>query len=175
MHRPARPGSTRPRLGLVAVAVLVVLALVAASGGSAGAKGAKRVAKEVESAALGKTVLANLRGRTLYSLSAEKRGRFICTDRACLADWHPLLVRAGVKPTGPVRLGTVKRPEGRTQVTFKGRPLYTFAADSKPGEANGEGFRDVGTWHAATLARIAAPPTEPPPAPESPYPYRAGR
>ena len=67
-------------------------------------------------------------------------------------------------------LGTIKRPEGKTQVTFKGLPLYTFAADTKPGEAKGEGIKDVGTWHAATLARRQTPPAEPQPA-EPPYPY----
>ena len=35
-------------------------------------------------------------------------------------------------------------------MTFEGRPLYTFDGDSKKGDANGEGFKDVGTWHAAT-------------------------
>ena len=168
MRQPTRFGSPRLRLGL---AVLLTLAAVlAAAGGSAAAKGTKVVAKEVESASLGKTVLANLRGHTLYSLSAEKNGRFICTG-ACLNAWRPLFVPANTKPTGPVKLGTIERPEGKAQVTFKGLPLYTFAADSKPGEDNGEGIKDVGTWHAATLAKQAAPPVEPHPAPEPPYPY----
>src|SRR5262249_44014443 len=124
------------------------------------------------------------------SLSAERNGRFICTG-ACLANWHPLLVPTDVKPTGPAKFGTVVRPEGKTQVTFRGRPLYTFDADSKPREASGEGIRHVGTWHAATVAKRSASPTEPPPAttpgpsptpppaptpaptppPENPYPY----
>ena len=77
------------------------------------------------------------------------RGTFIC-KRGCLATWHPLYVAAGVKPTGPVKLGAIKRPDnGRRQVTFRGRPLYTFDGDEKPGDVNGEGFKDVGTWHAA--------------------------
>ena len=32
------------------------------------------------------------------------------------------------------------------QVTYKGEPLYTFAHDSAPGQATGEGLKDVGTW-----------------------------
>ena len=87
-------------------------------------------------------------GLTLYSLSVEKNGRFICKG-SCLKDWFPLVVAAGVKPTGPVALGTVRRPDGRRQVTFEGRPLYTFDGDSKKGDATGEGIKDVGTWHAA--------------------------
>lgn len=139
----------------------------------------KPVAKEGSVASLGKTVLTNNAGRTLYSLSVEKHGHFICTG-SCLASWKPLVVPAGTKPTGPVQLGTVKRPDGRTQVTYKGRPLYAFKGDSKPGEANGEGIKDVGTWHSATLASSSAapesppshepsPPTNPTP-PPSPYP-----
>jgi predicted lipoprotein with Yx(FWY)xxD motif len=168
MRRLLMPESPRPpvRLALLAAAAA---ALIAMSAALAGAKTTKLVAKEVESASLGKTVVANLRGHTLYSLSAEKNGRFICTA-SCLATWHPLLVPAGVKPTGPVKLGTIKRPEGKTQVTFKGRPLYRFGGDSKPGEANGEGIMDVGIWHAATIAKTAAPPS-PEPKPEPGYPY----
>ena len=80
------------------------------------------------------------------------------------------MVPAGVKPTGPVKLGTIERPDGKTQVTFKGRPLYSFAGDSKAGDVNGEGIKDVGTWHAAVTAK-ATPKPEPQPQPEPPYPY----
>ncbi len=169
MHRQARQGF-RPTHIALAFLVLLAMALIAATG-SAGARATKVVAKEVESATLGRTVLANSGGRTLYSLSAEKNGRFVCTGSACVATWRPLLVAAGVKPTGPVKLGTIERPDGRTQVTYKGLPLYTFSGDSKRGDANGEGIRDVGTWHAATLAKRSPPAPEPQPTPEAPYPY----
>jgi predicted lipoprotein with Yx(FWY)xxD motif len=69
-----------------------------------------------------------------------------------------------------VKLGTIERPDGRTQVTFKGRPLYSFSGDSKAGDVNGEGIKDVGTWHAAVTAK-APPKPEPQPQPEPPYPY----
>jgi predicted lipoprotein with Yx(FWY)xxD motif len=120
----------------------------------------------------GSSVLANLRGRTLYSLSVEKHGKFIC-GAGCLSIWHPLVVAKGVKPTGPVKLGTVGRPNGKTQVTYRGRPLYSFDGDTKTGDANGEGIRDVGTWHAAKPATGSppqSPPTEPPHE-YPPYPY----
>ena len=110
----------------------------------------KRVAKTAQSSQLGKTVLANLKGRTLYSLSAETNGKFICTKSSgCLSIWHPLTVPAGVMPKGPVKLGTIKRPEGGVQVTYRGRPLYSFGGDTAPGQANGQGIIDVGTWGAA--------------------------
>jgi predicted lipoprotein with Yx(FWY)xxD motif len=38
-------------------------------------------------------------------------------------------------------------------VTFRGAPLYTFYLDHKRGDAGGEGFKDVGTWHAASPGR----------------------
>lgn len=152
--------------------VPIVLATALIAVGVAGAAGAsaKRVVSEAENSALGKTVLTTTKGRTLYSLSVEKNGKFICTG-ACLSSWHPLTVPAGTKPTGPVKLGTIERPEGGIQVTYRGRPLYRFGADSKAGEVNGEGIKDVGTWHAATASRAQPAPKPQPPA-ESPPPYQ---
>jgi predicted lipoprotein with Yx(FWY)xxD motif len=115
-----------------------------------GGKGPKTVAKAVKSQ--GKNLLAAKNGRTLYTLSAETHGKFICTaESGCTTIWHPLIVAAGVVPKGPVKLGTVKRPEGTVQVTYRGRPLYTFSGDTKSGQAKGEGVKDVGTWHAALV------------------------
>ena len=163
-----RPMRSSILLALCATALAALLVPAIAGAGQA----SKRVAKQAENATLGSMVLTTTKGHTLYSLSAETKGRFICTG-ACVSTWHPLVVPAGVKPTGPVKLGTIERPEGKTQVTFKGRPLYSFAGDSKAGDVNGEGFKDVGTWHAAVTAK-AAPKSEPQPQqpqPEPPYPY----
>lgn len=129
---------------LAAVLVLSAMAVPMAL-----AKGSKTVVGEATAPSLHKTVLTNTKGLTLYSLSVEKNGKFICTG-SCTSTWAPLLVAAGTTPKGPVKLGTIKRPEGKIQVTFKGLPLYTFDGDSKKGQAKGEGFKDVGTWHAAT-------------------------
>jgi predicted lipoprotein with Yx(FWY)xxD motif len=149
------------------IAFSVLLAALFAASALAIAPHTKVVAKEGESASLGKTVLTTTKGRTLYSLSAEKKGHFICTG-GCLSTWKPLVVAKGVKPKGPVKLGTVMRPDGRRQVTFKGLPLYSFGGDTHKGEANGEGIKDIGTWHAAVTGTLAA---EPQPQPESPNPY----
>ncbi len=144
---------TRRRNHRFSVAILAAASILAAAGvfGSlATAQTSKRVVKEAHSPSLGKTVLTANSGLTLYSLSAEVGGKFICKG-SCLKDWHPLVVAKGVKPAGPVALGTIARPDnGKRQVTFEGRPLYTFDSDSSKGEANGEGIKDVGTWHAAT-------------------------
>jgi len=73
-----------------------------------------------------------------------------------------------VKPTGSPRLGIVRRPDGRIQVTYRGRPLYRFNLDRKRGDVTGEGFKDVGTWHAASPSAktvASSPPM---------YPYGGG-
>jgi predicted lipoprotein with Yx(FWY)xxD motif len=142
----ARFSRPRTRVATLAIAAIALLAIAMPA---QGATSSKRVAKQAQNATLGKTILTTLAGRTLYTLSAETGGTFIC-KRGCLAVWRPLYVAAGVKPTGPVKLGAIKRPDnGRRQVTFRGRPLYTFDGDERPGDVNGEGFKDVGTWHAA--------------------------
>lgn len=158
-----------PRPQPIRIVLLTVMALALALATGASASGSSKVvAKEAQSASLGGTVLTRANGHTLYSLSVETHGRFVCTG-GCLGTWKPLVVPPGVKPKGPVKLGTIRRPDGKTQVTFKGRPLYSFNGDAKAGEANGEGFKDVGTWHAAKVAGAA---TSPAPAPEPPpYPY----
>lgn len=120
----------------------------AGPGGSAKAK--KITLKAVQSK--GRSILATSTGRTLYSLSIEKNGKFVCTKTSgCLALWHPLMVPRGATLTGPVKLGKIKRPEGGTQATYHGLPLYSFAPDTKPGQVKGQGLKDVGTWHAATV------------------------
>jgi predicted lipoprotein with Yx(FWY)xxD motif len=112
--------------------------------------------KTAPDASLGGTILVNAHGLTLYRLSGERTGKFICTSSTCLANWHPL-VATGSKPAGSVgSLGVVKRPDGTMQVTYKGGPLYTFAADHSPGQTNGQGFKDVGTWNAVTTSAAKA-------------------
>jgi predicted lipoprotein with Yx(FWY)xxD motif len=147
MHQTSKP--RRRGRNIAALMLAAILAISAVAVPMALAKGSKTVAGEATAPTLHKTVLTNTKGMTLYSLSVEKNGRFICTG-SCTKTWPPLLVAAGTKPKGPVTLGTIKRPEGKIQVTFKGLPLYTFNGDSKKGEANGEGIKDVGTWHAVT-------------------------
>src|SRR4051794_20672541 len=156
----------RPYPIRIALFAMTVVALFLASGAMA-SQSSKQVVKEAENSTLGRTVLTTNSGHTLYSLSVETKGRFICTG-SCLSAWTPLLVPKGVKPKGPVKLATVKRPNGKTQVTYKGRPLYSFNGDAGPDEANGEGLKDVGTWHAARVGSVSSSPA---PEPESPYPY----
>jgi hypothetical protein len=46
----------------------------------------------------------------------------------------------------PSMLGSLTRPDGRLQVTYRGLPLYRFSGDTEAGDVNGQGFG--GTWHA---------------------------
>lgn len=104
------------------------------------------------------TILVNAQGMTLYHLSGEQNGKFICTGTACTGIWHPLTISAGGTPSGEVgSLGTVKRPGGTIQVTYKGTPLYTFASDQQPGETKGQGIKDVGTWSVIKISSSSAP------------------
>ena len=162
-------------IGIRARAALAVasIALAAACGSAAAGTGshqANGIVRTAQNAKLGSTVLVNHQGMTLYTLSAERNGRFVCTATAmipgssarCTQIWKPLLVKGAVRAAGIGSLGTVARPgNGGTQLTYKGLPLYTFADDRAPGDAAGNGFKDVGTWQAATVgaAASAAPST----------------
>jgi predicted lipoprotein with Yx(FWY)xxD motif len=125
----------------------------AAAPSSAGSSSAT-VIKTASNPTLG-TVLVNGHGMTLYALSVERGGKWVCTSSGCLQVWHPVTVSAGSTPTGTASLGVIKRPDGTTQVTYKGMPLYTFAQDQAPGQAKGQGVKDVGTWKAVTTAAAA--------------------
>jgi len=149
---PRIPSHAAPRRRTAVLAALVAaLALaLAALAVPAFAKHSVHV-HAVQNAHLHKKIVVTASGRTLYTLSAEVHGRFICTG-SCLSTWHPLKVPAGGKVEGVAHLGVVGRPGGGRQATYNGRPLYTFAGDSKKGDVNGEGFKDVGTWHAAVVS-----------------------
>jgi predicted lipoprotein with Yx(FWY)xxD motif len=172
---PITSGSVK--LGLLALTAGGVLAVAGCGGGqttstAAGGGGASRASAAVpavkappggvgtaRNAALGATVLVDGKGMTLYSLSAERHGRFICTSGACLSLWHPLTSRSAAPPRGGVAsLATIRRADGTRQVIYRGMPLYTFAQDTRPGDAKGNGFKDVGVWKAVTVGPAKARP-----------------
>jgi predicted lipoprotein with Yx(FWY)xxD motif len=160
------------KLSLSAIAALLLLA---ACGGSSSSNTTSAAAStqpaaqtsnsSSSSAALVKsasnslgTILVNSQGMTLYHLSGEVNGKFICTSTACVGIWHPLIApSSGAAPSGVGSLGTVKRPDGTVQVTYKGTPLYTFAGDQQPGETKGQGIKDVGTWSVVTTSSTSTP------------------
>jgi predicted lipoprotein with Yx(FWY)xxD motif len=95
-------------------------------------------------------ILISPRGLTLYHFTPEKAKKIACTGQ-CAAFWPPLLIKRGVKPTAargldPKKLGTIRRPNGRYQVTYAGFALYTFALDKRRGDVKGQGVEK--TWYA---------------------------
>ncbi|MGO9898158.1 MAG: hypothetical protein ACLP0J_00335 [Solirubrobacteraceae bacterium] len=135
------------------------------SGGSQTAAGAAAVVKTASNSTIGATVLVDSQGLTLYHLSGEQNGKWICTSTACVHAWRPLTPSRGAALSASIgSLATIKRPDGTIQVTYKGTPLYTFIGDTKPGEAKGQGLKDVGVWSAVTTSSKPARAT---PAPAS--------
>jgi predicted lipoprotein with Yx(FWY)xxD motif len=128
-----------------------------------------RIVMTAKSKSLGQKILVNRNGRTLYSLSVERKGHFICTTSMCLSLWKPLVVAKGSVPTGAAHLTAVKRPDGRRQVAYRGAPLYTFSLDKRAGDVKGNGFKDVGVWRPAAVSAARATPA--PPAPGGGYGY----
>jgi predicted lipoprotein with Yx(FWY)xxD motif len=101
------------------------------------------------------TVLVDGQGNALYSPEQEANGKILCTG-SCLSEWVPLTASGSSTPTASAdvtgKIGTIKRPDGSTQVTIGGAPLYTFVEDGGPGNVTGDGFTDQfgGTtfmWH----------------------------
>jgi predicted lipoprotein with Yx(FWY)xxD motif len=142
---------------MLAAAAVAVYAFTASRGDAAAAKRSV-VVEKARNATLHRTILVDRRGRSLYSLSAEKHGRFICKNAFCLSLWTPLVVRRGTVPAGAPALATIKRPDGRIQVSYRGLPLYTFNHDSKPGDVKGNGFKDVGTWLVTSAGKATPKP-----------------
>lgn len=91
-------------------------------------------------------VLTDKTGITLYVFDndATVPGKSACTG-ACLNMWTPLYAEADAKAEGNYTL--ITRDDGKLQWTHKGRPLYRWYADTKPGDKGGDGLRSI--WHAA--------------------------
>ncbi len=83
---------------------------------------------------------------TLYTFDrdAAGSGKSVCNG-ACATNWPPLLARAGDAPQGDYTL--VTRDDGQKQWAFKGKPLYYWVRDAKPGDKTGDGFNNA--WRAA--------------------------
>jgi len=88
-------------------------------------------------------VLTGASGLTLYTHSGDSATSSTCTG-GCATAWPPLTVAAGATAaagsgvTGT--LGTLTRPEGTSQVTYNGMPLYGWKGDTKPGDVTGQGI-----------------------------------
>jgi len=166
--RAARAGQNtpkrRPRAWLGLTTVVVVAAVTVAA--TALAAGSSLTLNSNASSMLGKPVVVNPQGRTLYKLSPETSKHLLCKSKECLTNWPPLTVKSakttlkagsGVKG----RLGLLHRSNGTLQVTLNGLPLYRYSGDSAKSDVNGEGVESFGgTWHAVKAS--SSPSTTPP-------------
>ncbi len=108
--------------------------------------------------------LVDSKGDVLYTNNMDSGSKVACTG-SCTGIWPPLAAPSSGQPTSAdssvqAKLGVVKQPDGGSQVTFGGKPLYTFVQDS-PGQATGNGAMDSFggtsfTWTAATAAGTSA-------------------
>jgi predicted lipoprotein with Yx(FWY)xxD motif len=91
-------------------------------------------------------VLTNAAGMTLYTFDKDAAGSGKSTcNGPCAANWPPLMAMGDAKPSGDYSI--VTRDDGAKQWAYKGRPLYLWAKDAKPGDKTGDGFNSV--WHVA--------------------------
>ena len=97
------------------------------------------------------TIVVDSEGLTLYDFHKDKGGESSCYG-ACAGAWPPLLTEGEPKAEAGAmasQLGTTKRKDGTVQVTYNGWPLYTYAGDQAPGEANGNDIDQFGAeWYA---------------------------
>lgn len=85
-------------------------------------------------------------GMTLYTFDrdAAGSGKSVCNG-PCATNWPPLLAGADTKASGDYSI--VTRDDGQKQVAYKGKPLYYWVKDSKPGDRSGDGVNNV--WRTA--------------------------
>jgi predicted lipoprotein with Yx(FWY)xxD motif len=100
--------------------------------------------------------LVDARYRTLYVFRRDYPGASHCYDE-CAANWPPFIIQKDIIPQGSSTIepgltglvGVITRPDGTRQVTYNGWPLYYFAGDLNPGDANGDGVNN--NWHVIRL------------------------
>lgn len=89
-------------------------------------------------------VLVGQKGMTLYTFDKDPAGagKSVCNG-PCAGNWPPLAAASDAKPSGDYAI--ITRDDGARQWAFKGKPLYYWAKDQKPGDKTGDGFNNV--WH----------------------------
>jgi len=121
----------------------------AAGGGNASnASGGALAMKTIN----GTAVVTDAQGMTLYWFVPDTSTASKCTG-SCATYWPPVTgtVTAGSGVTGT--LGTITRPDGTTQATYDGHPLYTYIGDTAPGQAKGNGKNlSGGVWYEMTVS-----------------------
>ena len=149
--------------GAAALAALALTVSACASSSSSTATTSSTPAAAGSGAATGETtldvhtmsgqqVVTNSKGFTLYWFAPDTSTTSKCTG-SCATFWPPVKgpATAGSGVTGT--LGTITRSDGTTQATYDGHPLYTFAGDTAPGQAKGNGKNlSGGLWYEMTVS-----------------------
>jgi predicted lipoprotein with Yx(FWY)xxD motif len=145
------------RILIASGAALLALLTACSSKGTGGGGSSQPAGAGAQSVVISSTgsTLVNASGLTLYANTVDTASKITCTGQ-CTSTWPPVTgspkAGAGVDAS---KLGTAKRPDGTTQVTFDGHPLYLFTKDTAAGDMKGEGVADQGgTWHVATQSGI---------------------
>lgn len=89
-------------------------------------------------------VLVDAKGMTLYWFDNDMGGKSACNG-PCATNWPPLMAPAGAMAMGD--WSVILRDDGGRQWAYKGKPLYAWIKDMKPGDTTGDGFN--GKWHVA--------------------------
>ena len=89
--------------------------------------------------------LVDQKGMTLYVFDKDTAGKSACNG-PCATNWPPLMASGDANASGDWTV--VTRDDGAKQWAYKGKPLYTWVKDTKPGEVTGDGVQ--GAWHIAT-------------------------
>ncbi len=88
--------------------------------------------------------LVDAKGMTLYVFDRDAAGKSNCNGQ-CATNWPPLQAAADAKPSGDWT--AISRDDGSKQWAYKGKPLYHWSKDAKPGDVTGDGVNNV--WHIA--------------------------
>ena len=102
-------------------------------------------------------VVVDSKGMTLYWFAIDTPSKSNCSG-SCATYWPPVKgpVTAGSGVTGT--LGTITRSDGTTQATYDGHPLYTYVADTSPGQNKGNGLNiSGGLWWEMTVSGSTPP------------------
>jgi predicted lipoprotein with Yx(FWY)xxD motif len=156
---------TRTALLLLGLAAAAVGLVACGSGGSNTATAATGSGGKVVSVktVMGTKVFANRKGKTLYSPVQEKTGMIKCNSKhGCTSIWVPVMFSGSKSQLKAVDsgLGTVRRPSGGMQVSFRKMPLYSFSPEG-PGNLAGNNVKDQFgsqrfTWHAIGPSGMSA-------------------
>jgi predicted lipoprotein with Yx(FWY)xxD motif len=147
----------RPSAGIVSAALAVLaLALSACSGGgnvttlSAPPTTDTSLTLTLQRSPAG-PILATGGGNTLYDFVPDTPTHSACLNDGCVFQWPPLIrsgpVRVG-RGVDPALVGTLRRPDGSTQLSYGGHPLYSYNLDVTAGMVTGQGIdQDGGLWY----------------------------